>query len=176
MLESGFARYLCWEVARAAGRLRWTAVAYVNYGCKGEVNRGFHWVYVPEARFPFYRVGSYSNAAPHLAPAGHGSLYVETAAATLSVDWETLLPRVRAGLLEAGLIDSEEDIVVEDPRVIPMAYVVFDHAYYEARATITAFLEECGIAGIGRYGRWTYGSMEDALVDGRRAAVACADR
>ena len=162
------------EVAAAAGRLRWTTVAYVNYGCRGEVNRGHHWVYVPEERFPFYRVGSYSNVAPHLAPAGHGSLYVETSAAGPDVDWGALLPRIRAGLVEAGLLPSEDAIVVEDPRLIPVAYVVFDHACHEARAEVTGFLEEAGILPIGRYGAWTYGSMEDAMINGREAAAALA--
>jgi len=38
-----------------------------------------HWVYVPEKRYPFYRVGFYSNVAPGIVPAGHFSVYVELA-------------------------------------------------------------------------------------------------
>ena len=159
------------SVTEAAARLRWTTVAYVNYGCRGTVNRGFHWVYVPEERFPFYRVGSYSNAAPHLAPDGHGSLYVEMTVPSPEVDWEMLLPDVRRGLTEAGLIPSEDVIVVEDPRVVPVAYVVFDHDCYAARKTIFEFLDSASVRSIGRYGRWTYGSMEDAMVDGRKTAL-----
>lgn len=159
------------EVARASGRLRFATVAYVNYGCRGEVNRGLHWVYVPEERYPFYRVGSYSNVAPHLAPEGHGSLYVET---TLpggeTPDWSSLLPRVRAGLVEAGLLPSEDRIVVEDPRTVPVAYVLFDRNHAASRATVAGFLDEHGIESIGRYGGWTYGSMEDAMLDGRATA------
>ena len=163
-------------VRSARKALRWTNVAYVDYGCRGEVNRGFHWVYVPETRFPFYRVGSYSNAAPHLAPEGHGSLYVEMSTTETEPNWHALLPQVRAGLLEAGLLTNEDAIVVEEPRIVPMAYVIFDHDYYAARATIMAFLKEAGIESIGRYGRWTYGSMEDALIDGRTTAQVLCQR
>jgi len=163
------------DVVQAAGRLRWTTVAYVNYGCRGEVNRGHHWVYVPEERFPFYRVGSYSNAAPHLAPEGHGSLYVETTVPGGSpVDWADRLPRIRAGLVAAGLLPSEDRIVVEDPRTVPVAYVLFDPDHRGARADVTGFLAGCGIESIGRYGGWTYGSMEDAMLDGRATAARLA--
>jgi hypothetical protein len=49
--------------------------------------------------------------------------------------------------------------------------VVFDDHYYAATSAIFAFLEEHGIHSCGRYGRWTYNSMEDALIDGRQVAA-----
>ena len=159
-------------VIAAASRLRAAAVAYVDYGVRGAVNQGHHWVYFPEPDVPFYRVGSYSNAAPHLSPAGHGSLYVETSLrpGTGPPQWDGLLPGIRAALVAHGLIESEAAIVLERPRFIEGAYVLFDHAYAESRATVMGWVEQAGIELIGRYGRWTYSSMEDALLDGRRAA------
>ncbi len=160
------------EVLRAAGRLRATAVAHVDYGVRGAVNQGHHWVYFPAADVPFYRVGSYSNAAPHLAPPGHGSLYVETSAPSGSgpPDWDAVLPRIRRALVAHGLIESEDAIVLERPRFIDGAYVLFDHAYAQSRQRVLNWAQSAGVELIGRYGRWTYSSMEDAIIDGRRAA------
>ena len=38
-----------------------------------------HWVYVPEEKYPFYRVGCYSNFSGAMAPPGKANLYVELA-------------------------------------------------------------------------------------------------
>ncbi len=159
------------EVLAASARLRATSVAYVDYGVRGPDNRGAHWIYFPEAEAPFYRVGSYSNVNPRMAPDGHGSLYVET---SLGPDgappaWDVELPAIRSALVRYGLIDSEEAIVLERPRTIRGAYVLFDHAHAEARRQVLDWVEARGIEPIGRYGRWTYSSMEDALIEGRRA-------
>jgi protoporphyrinogen oxidase len=161
-------------VVAAAARLRATSVAYVDLGVRGPVNEGHHWVYFPAPEVPFYRVGSYSNVAPHLAPEGHGSLYVETSVPPGGSlpDWSTLMPRIRAGLVEHGLIESEQAIVLERPRLIKCAYVLFDHAYAESRGEALSWLDEVAIEPIGRYGRWTYSSMEDALLDGLEAGAA----
>lgn len=155
-------------VADAVGRLRAASVAYVDFGVRGLVNQGHHWVYFPDPGVPFYRVGSYSNAVPHLAPDGHGSLYVETSRPPGAgpPDWERLLPRIRALLVEHGLIESEAAITLQRPRFIEDAYVLYDHAHAASRATALEWVKEIGVEVIGRYGRWTYSSMEDALIDG----------
>ena len=159
------------HVVAAALRLRAASVAYVDYGVRGPVNQGHHWVYFPERDVPFYRVGSYSNAAPHLAPADRGSLYVETSVRPGQgpPDWPALLPTIRGQLVEHGLIESEDAITLERPRFIEGAYVLYDHAYADSRRAVLDWVAEAGIEVIGRYGRWVYSSMEDAMVDGLRA-------
>jgi len=49
--------------------------------------------------------------------------------------------------------------------------VVFDDNYYAATSAIFAFLESHAIYSRGRYGSWTYNSMEDALLAGRDVAA-----
>ena len=159
-------------VVAAAQRLRAASVAYVDYGVRGPVNQGHHWIYFPEPEIPFYRVGSYSNAAPHLAPDGHGSLYVETSIGPGGgpPDWDRRLPVIRRLLVEHGLIESEAAITLERPRFIEGAYVIFDHAHASERRRVLDWVAEAGLEVIGRYGRWTYSSMEDSILDGWRAA------
>lgn len=61
-------------------------------------------------------------------------------------------------------------IACAELREIEYAYVVFDHAYYDALAHIVPFLEANQIYPRGRYGSWTYNSMEDCLMLGRDIA------
>ena len=156
-------------VRKARKRLRSTSICYLNVGIRHRKEHDFHWLYVPEERLPFYRVGVFSNAAPHMAPKGRGSLYVELAPRG-RIDMRRLRPKVIDGLVEIGLVRRKEDVLFADLRRIPVAYVVFDDAYFKATDTIRGFLARAGIESIGRFGRWTYNGMEDALIDGREAA------
>ena len=68
-----------------------------------------------------------------------------------------------------GLIDRRE-VVLSRARTIPVAYVLFDHHHAQARATVQRHFEAHGVQLAGRYGKWEYSSMEDALLSGREAA------
>jgi protoporphyrinogen oxidase len=157
-------------VGQAAQRLRATHLYYLDIALERPPGTDFHWAYVPEAKYPFYRVGCYTHFSPDLAPAGAGSLYVELASRT-EPELEHLLPEVIAGLTEMGVIDGPSQLRFARVRRIDPAYVIFDHSYYDALAVITPFLEEQRIVSTGRYGGWTYSAMEDALLDGRRAVT-----
>ncbi len=165
------------EVERAAGQLRCTPVRYLNVGTRHPPPADFHWIYVPEEKYPFYRVGIYSNALPSMAPRGLGSLYVElsdrgplpTGAAR-----DALVRDVAAGLAAAGAIASPDDVLFADLHELTYAYVVFDDHYYLATETIRSWLEARGIYPRGRYGYWTYNSMEDCILAGREVAQTLA--
>jgi protoporphyrinogen oxidase len=156
-------------VAAAARRLRCTHLYYLDLALETPCNKPLHWVYVPEAKYPFYRVGCYSHFSPAMAPPGKASLYVELADRR-EPDLAVLLPEVAAGLVEMGLIDAPSAIRFARVRRIDHAYVIFDHAYFGSLETIRPFLESAGILSTGRYGGWNYSSMEDALHFGRDAA------
>jgi protoporphyrinogen oxidase len=157
------------DVAEAAARLRCTHLYYLDVALDGPCGQLLHWAYVPEARYPFYRVGCYSNFSPAMAPPGKASLYVELADRT-APDLERLLPEVAAGLVEMGLIEAPGAIRFARVRRIDHAYVVFDHAYYGSLGLVRRFLSAQRILSCGRYGGWNYSSMEDALRFGRDAA------
>jgi protoporphyrinogen oxidase len=160
------------EIELWASRLRCTTLRYLDLATRTRPPVDWHWVYVPEARYPFYRVGIYSNAVAAMAPSGGGSYYVE-----LADRGEVTAAAVHAsvqGLAEMGAITSPADVVFADARVIDYAYVVFDEHYYPATQAIFAFLESHGIYSRGRYGGWTYNAMEDALIAGREVAQTLA--
>lgn len=156
-------------VRRAAEALRCTHLYYLDVALETPCERPLHWVYVPEAKYPFYRVGCYTSFSPALAPPGKGSLYVELADRA-APDLEALVPVVAAGLVEMGLIRSPSAIRFVRLRRIDHAYVIFDHAYYGSLEVLRPFLEAQRILSVGRYGGWNYSSMEDALRFGRDAA------
>jgi protoporphyrinogen oxidase len=156
-------------VAEAAARLRCTHLYYLDVALDTPCERALHWVYVPEARYPFYRVGCYSHFSEAMAPPGKASLYVELADRR-EPDLTTLVPEVARGLVELGLIKAESAIRFARLRRIDHAYVIFDHEYFPALSVIRPFLAEAGVTSAGRYGGWNYSSMEDALHFGRDAA------
>lgn len=158
-------------VAEAASRLRCTHLYYLDVALNGPCRKPLHWVYVPEAKYPFYRVGCYSNFSPLLAPPGKASLYVELADRG-APDLPRLLPEVAAGLLEMGIIDVPHAIRFARVRRIDHAYVIFDHSYFPALDVIRPFLEAANIVSTGRYGGWNYSSMEDALRFGQEGAAS----
>ncbi|MAD59898.1 MAG: hypothetical protein CMH49_00090 [Myxococcales bacterium] len=156
------------EVRAARSKLRATEVIYLNVGIEGKLGQADHWIYVPEERWPMYRVGSFTNAMPTMAPDGHSSLYIELSDRERSL--EQIVPEVIEGLIAMKLIDHERQVKLVEPRRIPNAYVIYDEHYHEAREIIHEWLTKVDILSVGRYGDWNYSSMEDALLDGKRAS------
>lgn len=157
------------EVGEAASRLRAATVTYVNVAARDTGAPPFHWVYLPEARYRAYRIGSASAAVPSLAPPGCSSFYVEFSARA-PLPAAEVEPEAVSALLDLGLVGSRSDVLFAFTRVIPDAYAIHDGAWAPSRETILGWLAEHDILAAGRSGRWEYSSMEDALLEGRDSA------
>jgi len=156
------------EVRDAASRLRAVSVTVVEVGAKDRGGERFHWAYFPEREFAFYRIGSPSEVNPALAPGGFRSFAVEFAHRG-TPDTKQFIELALEGLSRCRLIDRE-DVVLSRARTIPVAYVLFDHDHAQSRATVQRHFEQHGVQLAGRYGKWEYSSMEDALLSGRESA------
>ncbi|MEP0773330.1 MAG: FAD-dependent oxidoreductase [Acidobacteriota bacterium] len=157
------------ELAAAAGVLRAVAVLNLNLGVVGPPPRREHWLYIPEPRYPFYRVGFPSNHG-EVAPAGCHTVSVEMslpAGAPAPPGFEELC---LAGLESLGLLRRRQDVVCTAVARLDPAYVVFDRPRTRAVATLRSGLRRHGVLLAGRWAEWKYSTMEDALWDG--AAVA----
>jgi protoporphyrinogen oxidase len=157
------------EIEAHASRLRCTTLRHLQVGTRTPPPADWHWVYVPEDRYPCYRVGVYSNAVASMAPAGRASLYVELADRGPVSD--AARRDVARALVAMGALVSPDDVLFADERHIDYAYVVFDEHYYPATNAIFHFLAAHDIHSCGRYGAWTYNAMEDCLLAGRQVAA-----
>ena len=80
------------------------------------------------------------------------------------------MPKVESGLLALDLIRSASDIEFVRPRHIAYAYVIYDQHYADTVPKVLLWLESQRIFSAGRFARWEYTAMEDALDQGMVAA------
>jgi protoporphyrinogen oxidase len=159
------------DIREAAARLRWVSVYNINLAVAREGVSDKHWIYFPERDYPFYRAGFPMNFSPALGRPGCSSLYVEMSSPPHAVESpERLISLTRHGLEQAGILRSDDELVVADVKRIHHAYVLFDRHRGRAVPGILAELKRRGIYSIGRYGLWEHTSMEDAIAQGRSTA------
>jgi protoporphyrinogen oxidase len=161
------------EVRDAARKLHHNSVLNINFGIEGRNVSERHWIYFPERKFSFYRVGFPHNFAPHQAPRGCSSVNVEISYTRENpVSVKEAVRRSREDLIKAKILHKSDKIVVEKCLQIPCAYVIYDHDRAGRLQVIQKFLDDHGIYSVGRYGAWEYSSMEDAILHGKRTADA----
>ena len=73
---------------------------------------------------------------------------------------------VLADLAKAGVI-TDHKLVAEHSVVMDPAYVHITKGSLAAHATLSAQLANRSVWSIGRYGGWTYCSIEDNIVEAR---------
>jgi len=160
------------RVRKAAGKLRWSSVYNLNMGLRG-VRTDRHWVYVPEERFALYRFGFANNFSANVAPRGAANIYCEAAySKRRPIDQKKVKKRVVDDLLAMRVIESRKDIILTHEFRLPYAYVTYDKNRRRSVGILLKFLQSHDIYSIGRYGRWEYGSMEDAISQGLELAAA----
>lgn len=154
-------------LAHDAGAFSWNQVLVFNLGFDRKGPTGVHWIYFPDRALSFYRVGFYDNI--------HGgdrmSLYVEIGApAGASFDRESLLERVLADLAAEGIVDGHR-LVATHSVVLDPAYVHITGRSLAETRRVRAILEAGGVYSVGRYGGWTYCSIEDNMIETRELAA-----
>lgn len=123
-----------------------------------------HWIYVPNKHFNFYRIGFYNNILQQ----EKLSLYIEIGFNKESQpDIEKELSQALSGLKEMGVIDKDFKLLESEAILMDPAYV---HIETQTAKEIDRKLLELNSQdafSIGRYGRWTYCSIEDCLEDAK---------
>lgn len=162
------------------GRLIWNSVFCINIGLKGSFSfdtsikkldknsSKFHWLYFPEKKYPFYRVGSLSNVSPLMVPRNHSSLWVEVSYGKNKPEKsivDTVVKNLESiGLLKENLIDC---ICLLD---IPYAYPIYNMDGDKILNAIKFFLDKYDITLAGRFGGWKYSYMEESILEGKKIA------
>ncbi|MFB6351170.1 MAG: NAD(P)/FAD-dependent oxidoreductase [Bradymonadaceae bacterium] len=141
-------------------------VLVFNLGFDRKGPEGVHWIYFPEKKYPFYRVGFYDN----IMGTDRMSLYVEIGnPADADPDPEVKRREVMEGLRDAGLVDDHE-LVSHHTTTLDPAYVHITEDSNAAYEELDSKLQLRGIHSIGRYGGWTYCAIEDNIVEARGLA------
>jgi len=136
-------------------------VLVFNLGFDRKGMRDIHWMYFPDRSLSFYRVGWYDNILVR----DLMSLYVEIGAkhdATFDVD--ALRERVLADLAREKIVDGHR-LVSHHHVVLDPAYVHITKASIAETQRIRDGLALAGVHSVGRYGAWTYCSIEDNLLE-----------
>jgi protoporphyrinogen oxidase len=151
--------------------LRYVSVININLGVGREGLSDHHWVYFPEPSYPFYRVGFLSNLSPHVAPKGASALSIEIShLPSIPPSLEKVREQTMAALVSSGILRREDKILTEKTIFIKHAYVIYDHFRRQHLPRIIQFLRTNQIYPLGRYGRWEYTTMEEAILQGKEAA------
>lgn len=159
-------------VPHEASDYSWNKVLVFNLGFDRKGPKDVHWIYYPDRERVFYRVGFYDN----IFDTDRMSLYVEIGHAKGDVvDVEGARQRVLADLAKEGIVDGHE-LVSHHSVVMDPAYVHITQRSIREHARITAMLKERGVYSIGRYGGWTYCSIEDNIVEARRLVESFGDQ
>jgi protoporphyrinogen oxidase len=150
------------------GAFTWNKVMVFNLGFDSKGPSDVHWVYYPDRDLEFYRVGFYDN----IFDTDRMSLYVEVGLSRdAEVNIDGTLARVLDDLAREGLI-VEHELVSHHALVMDPAYV---HINQQARSEVDRLnvtLNAHGVHPIGRYGRWTYCSIEDNMIEARELVAS----
>ncbi|OGF46437.1 MAG: hypothetical protein A2231_12745 [Candidatus Firestonebacteria bacterium RIFOXYA2_FULL_40_8] len=159
------------SVLKAAKKLKYVSVFALNLGIgRAGINKN-NWIYFSDPKISFYRVGFYSNVSKKLCPPWTSSLYAEVSIKQgEKLDEKKLVEKIKKDLIRTGILKKHDSIIAEQKLFMKYAYVIFDLNYYKNMAVINKYLKKRKIISIGRYGAWNYSAMEDALLDGKRAA------
>lgn len=141
-------------------------VSVLNIGFDKPPLENHHWVYIPSEDISFYRVGYYNNILSQEAM----SVYVELGRKKEDED-------IPEELLDKVLFDLRKLNMIDDHKVVDWQYIKMDPAYVHINKEcemdkLIKFkqLNKDSIYSIGRYGRWTYCSIEDNIIEAKELA------
>ncbi len=153
-------------LAHDAGVFTSNKVLVFNLGFDRKGLRGVHWMYFPDRTLSFYRVGWYDN----ILDGDRMSLYVEIGAANdATFDVDALRARVLADLAREGIV-TDHQLVSHHHVVLDPAYAHITRGSLAETTRLRGVLAESAVHSVGRYGRWTYCSIEDNLIETRELA------
>jgi protoporphyrinogen oxidase len=141
-------------------------VLVFNLGFDKKGAEGVHWVYFPDKSLPFYRIGFYDN----IMDTERMSLYVELGAASgRSFDIDEERQRVLEGLQREGYVGDHKLVSWHSVTLDP-AYVHITRQSMAEHQRLSLELQASGVYAVGRYGGWTYCSIEDNIIETRALA------
>ncbi|RMF96806.1 MAG: hypothetical protein D6734_03260, partial [Candidatus Schekmanbacteria bacterium] len=161
------------KVEDAGKKLKCASLIIVNVGFKSQRKIKTQWYYLPDKDYECFRAGFYSAVSPSMAPPRMNSAYVE-----FSCGNRTQFPKIEKfeekaveSLKNMGFLSSDNDVLYCKGIPVKYGYVIFDKSYENSVHRIRSYLERYHIYTIGRYGRWEYSAMTDAIMQGKEISA-----
>ena len=146
----------------------WNKVLVFNLGFdKKGIDVLNHWIYCPEKEYCFYRVGFYDNILSQDKMSVYVELGFEKNTSVVPSEW---LGRVLHDLKKAGFLSEEQVLIDYEALVMDPAYVHINNKSTEDVLLKKKQLQQYGIYSAGRYGSWTYCSIEDNIIEAKQLA------
>ncbi len=156
----------------ASQKLICNSIININLGFSVNNIGPMHWLYFPEKKYSWFRLGFWHNICPAMAPQGHSSIYGE-----YSYLPGTLTPTKYNNLSQKLITDITKFLGLKSHHIVTEKILKLDHAYviYDAwrEKNLTKLLNslrDLRIYSTGRYGEWKYSSMQEAVLDGKKIA------
>ncbi|SFR08774.1 protoporphyrinogen/coproporphyrinogen oxidase [Desulfoscipio geothermicus] len=166
------------EVREAAARLAHTSVVLVNLGIgRGDLAGDCHWFYIYDERLLPARVHFTSSLSAANAPPGCTGIQAEiyhSPYKPLKLSISGILEKTIESLVETGILQQHDRIILADCMNIKYANVLFNRDYQKNRGLVLEYLRGKDVHCIGRYGEWAYLWSDQSLLSGKRAAETLA--
>lgn len=123
-----------------------------------------HWMYIPEKEANYYRIGFYDN----ILDADKLSMYIEIGYdKNAKIDVKEQLDLTLYNLRKHGIIDDTMKLEEYVSLIMDPAYVHINGQTDKKIQDLKELLSNNQIYTIGRYGAWTYCSMEDCMLEAK---------
>jgi protoporphyrinogen oxidase len=120
------------------------------------------WMYIPDKHYSFYRVGFYD----YMSKINKTSLYVEVSRLPGEDIKETA--QIVSELKDAKIISEDAKLIAEQVLTMNPAYVILEKDTDSVVSKISEHLfTKHNTHLLGRYGKWTYQSIEDNILDAK---------
>lgn len=153
---------------KAIPKLVANSVVNFNLGVNRSNLSDKHWIYFPEDKYPFYRMGFPHNFTSSAVPKGCSSLYGEFSC--VKKPQHVVEQRLKESLKQAKKVlkIEDKDILTECIIYIKHAYVIYNQWRDQNISKIHNKLNKQNVYSVGRYGEWKYSSMQEAVLDGKK--------
>lgn len=156
------------EYIAFSNELTYNKVLVFNLGFnKKSKYNDHHWLYFPDKNVNFYRVGFYDN----ILGSDKLSMYIEIGYPKGTVITDEVINKQLSltldNLKKCGIIDDTFTLEAYESIVMDPAYVHIDAQNDLKVREIMKDLANKNVYSVGRYGAWTYCSMEDCMVEAK---------
>lgn len=155
------------EYREVAAKMRFRSLRFLHLFVDAEQVTPNTWIYIPEGKYPFFRVQEMRNWSPTTVPAGKTSLTLELACDEGDEIWqakdEEIYRLCMSGFRELGLV-SEEKVTGYFTSRASHAYPIYTLDYRgQVRKMYKLILGIENLVAIGRQGLYRYNNMDHSI-------------